>query len=83
VLYKTREISEGTVIAADGMLYCCTYTGQLSLVKPNEDSFDIVSSFKLPGEGSQHIAHPVIKDGKLYTRHINNLRVYLVASNKV
>ncbi len=35
VKYNTREISEGTVIAADGMLYCCTYSGQLSLVKPS------------------------------------------------
>ncbi len=79
VKFKTRDISEGTVISADGMLYCCTYKGQLSLVKPLEDKFDIISSFKLPGEGSEHIAHPVIRDGRLYIRHINSLRVYSIA----
>ncbi|MBC8486339.1 MAG: PQQ-binding-like beta-propeller repeat protein [Bacteroidetes bacterium] len=78
IKYNTREISEGTVIAADGMLYCCTYPGQLSLVKPTEKNFDIVSSIKLPGEGNEHIAHPVIKDGRLYIRHINSLRVYSI-----
>jgi len=79
IKYRTKEISEGTVIAADGMLYCCTYPGQLSLVKPLEENFDIVSSIKLPGEGNEHIAHPVIKDGRLYIRHINSLRVYSIA----
>jgi len=79
VKYKTKEISEGTVISAEGMLYCCTYGGKLSLVKPTETDFQIVSSFRLPGEGKEHIPHPVIKDGRLYIRHINSLRVYSLA----
>ena len=79
LLYDTREISEGTVIAADGMLYCCTYAGELSLVKPNPDNFEIVSRITLPGEDKEHIAHPVIKDGRLYIRHRDLLRVYDVA----
>ncbi|MCD4736144.1 MAG: PQQ-like beta-propeller repeat protein [Bacteroidales bacterium] len=76
VKYATREISEGTVIAADGMLYCCTYAGQLSLVRPTETEFQITSSIQLPGKGKEHIPHPVIKDGRLYIRHISSLRVY-------
>lgn len=76
LLYDTKEISEGTVIAADGMLYCCTYAGELSLVKPEEDHFRIISRIRLPGEDNQHIAHPVIKDGRLYVRYHDLLRVY-------
>lgn len=78
-IYKTRDISEGTVIAADGMLYCCTYKGELSLVKPTPEGFEVVSSFKLPGDDNEHIAHPVIDNGKLYIRHRDLLRVYSIA----
>lgn len=81
-LYSTRDISEGTVIAADGMLYCCTYKGDLSLVKPTDQGFEIISSFKLPGEDNEHIAHPVIADGKLYIRHRDLLRVYSISNEK-
>jgi len=77
--YRTREISEGTVIAAEGMLYCCTYDGKFSLVKPTKEKFDIVSTIQLPGGGKEHIAHPVIHDGHLYIRHINVLRVYSIS----
>ncbi len=82
VKYKTRDISEGTVIAADGLLYCCTYDGKLSLVNPTEDKFEIINTIQLPGGGKEHIAHPVIKDGRLYIRHINNLRVYSITDTK-
>lgn len=77
--YMTREISEGTVISAEGLLYCVTYSGNLSLVKPLEDKFEIINTIKLPGEGNEHIAHPVIYNGQLYIRHHNSLRVYDIA----
>ena len=76
VLYRTRDISEGTVIAADGMLYCCTYAGELSLVSPGDTAFQIVSKMILPGDDKEHIAHPVIHNGRLYIRHRDLLRVY-------
>ncbi len=76
MLYRTRDISEGTVIAADGMLYCCTYAGELSLVLPGDTTFHIVSKMKLPGDDKEHIAHPVIHNGRLYIRHRGLLRVY-------
>lgn len=79
LLYMTKDISEGTVIAADGMLYCATYAGQLSLVKPGEESFEIVSAITLPGDDNEHISHPVIKNGRLYIRHRDVLRVYDIA----
>jgi hypothetical protein len=70
------------VISADGMLYCCTYAGKFSLVKPVEGKFKIVSTFMLPGEDNEHIVHPVIKDGRLYIRHKSLLRVYDLAGRK-
>lgn len=79
VKYKSRKISEGTVIEANGMLYCLTYGGELSLVKPTFDGYEIVSTFQAPGIKKEHISHPVIKDGRLYVRHNNNLTVYNIS----
>jgi outer membrane protein assembly factor BamB len=79
VKYKSRKISEGTVIAADGMLYCLTYGGEFSLVKPTLDGYEVVSSFRAPGEDKEHITHPVIKNGRLYVRHKNMLTVYNIS----
>lgn len=62
--------SKGSIISADGMLYCYDENdGHLALVKASPKSFDVVSSFEITlGKGS-HWAHPAISDGVLYIRH--------------
>jgi len=77
-----KEFSPGTVISADGMIYCYTYSGDVALIRPTSEGFDIVSSFKLPGKKRDHIAHPVINDGILYLRHANSLWAYSISENK-
>ena len=71
-----KMFAPGTVIAADGMIYCYAYSGDVALIKPLPDGFEIVSNFKAPGEKRDHMAHPVIKDGRLYLRYANALMVY-------
>lgn len=82
LIYDTEEISEGTVISADGKLFCCTYNGVMSLVIPGDTAFSIKSQFELPGDGKYHIAHPVIYNGRLYVRNAGLLTVYNIAKNK-
>lgn len=81
VLFTTDKIADGTtVIADDGLLYCCTYGGKFSLVKPTENSFEVISTFQVGSRKNDHISHPVIKDGRLYVRHENTLWVYSIAA---
>ena len=77
-----KEFAPGTVISADGMIYCYSYKGDIALIKPKQNGFDIVSSFKAPGVKRDHIAHPVIDNGKLYIRYDNALMVYSISENK-
>jgi len=74
-----KDFSPGSVVTADGMIYLYAYAGDVVLVKPKPEGFDIISSFKAPGEKRDHLAHPVIKDGRLYIRYANTLVAYNIS----
>ena len=79
--YYTRTFSPGTVIYADGLLYCLSYMGDLGILEPKEDEFIVKGKIKLPKEKDIHVAHPVIKDGKLFIRYMDSLWVYSIAKS--
>ncbi len=78
VKWTSKEVSQGVVEYADGMLY--TYEGPkkgiVSLVKPNPDRFERVSSFTVTEGSKEHWAHPTIANGRLYVRHGDVLLCY-------
>ena len=76
--YTSKEIGIGTLIYADGMLYCYTQKGELALVTPDPTGFKVVSKTKVALGTEQHWAHPVIYDGILYVRHGRALVAYKV-----
>jgi len=76
---STLQIGPSSVISAEGLIYAYSYSGEVSLIKPTEKSFEIISSFMAPGKKKDHIAHPVIKDKRLYIRYANSLLVYSIA----
>jgi len=76
-MYETLWFNKGPIISADGMLYCYEEkSGNMALIKPNPEKFDVVSSFKVSGGTGPHWAHPAIFDGKLFVRHGESLMVY-------
>ncbi len=78
--YEAHWMNKGSIIAADNRLYCYEEkNGNLALVKPNPEKFDIVSTFKVEKGEGPHWAHPSIFDGKLYIRHGENLMVYKIS----
>lgn len=76
VKYVEGWESKGAIVMADGMLYCYNERGSVGLVKPNPDSFEIVSQFKIKKGSGPHWAHPFIANGKLYIRHGEVMMVY-------
>ena len=76
-LYETKWFNKGPIISADGFLYCYEEkSGNLALVRPNPEKFDVISSFKITKGEGPHWAHPAIFDGKLFVRHGESLMVY-------
>jgi len=78
IMYQVRDIAPCNVVFADGMLYCYTEKGNMALVKPNPEKFELVSSFKITLGTEQHWAHPVIHRGVMYIRHGDALMAFKV-----
>lgn len=81
--YEAQWKTKGSIIAADGMLYCYEEkTGSIALVNVQSDKFDLVSSFQIKLGKGPHWAHPVIHDGTLYIRHGQALMAYDIRARK-
>jgi outer membrane protein assembly factor BamB len=78
VKWTSKEISQGVVELADGMLY--TYEGPkkgiVSLVKPSPDGLQCAGKFTVTEGTKEHWAHPTIANGRLYIRHGDVLIAY-------
>jgi len=78
-LWTSKWYNQGSVIAADGMLYLYEEkTGHVGLVRPDPSKLDIVSEFQITKGEGPFWAHPAISNGKLYIRHGDYLMVYKI-----
>lgn len=78
LIYESKEVGNGVVIAAEGLLYAYSQRGELALIKPGGDSFTILNNIKISSGSGQHWAHPVINAGRLFVRHGNALIAYKI-----
>ena len=78
MMYSSKEIGNGVVISAEGLLYFYSQRGELALVKPGTKSFDIISETRVKMGSGQHWAHPVINKGRLFIRHGDTLIAYKI-----
>jgi outer membrane protein assembly factor BamB len=62
--WSARGPGKGSVITADGMLYCLGETGKMGLIEADPAVFRMVSLFELPKGEGRCWAHPVISDGR-------------------
>lgn len=74
--YISKMIGDGAIIFADGLYYCYSMDGRMSLVDAKPSSFNLISSFRISKGTDQHWSHPVIHDGRLYLRHGNALMAF-------
>jgi len=80
-LYEKQWHTKGSISAADGMLYCYEERGgNLALVRPTPEDFDVVSSFAITQGSGPHWTAPVIHNGVLYIRHGDVLMAFKIAA---
>jgi len=83
VMFDRGWMSKGSILFADGMLYCYEeQKGMCALVKPSPQAFDVVSSFRVPLGSGMHWAHPAICNGLLYIRHGDTLMAYDIGEQR-
>ena len=78
IKYKADGFAPSAIVYADGMLYVYSENGEMNLIKPNPEKFELVSSFKVTLGTNQHWAHPVIHQGVMYLRHGDALMAYKI-----
>ena len=71
--------NKGNIVLSDGMLYCYSERGDVAMVRPDPQKFDVVSSFRIRKGSGPHWAHLVIKNGRLYVRHGEVMMVYHIS----
>jgi outer membrane protein assembly factor BamB len=82
VMWQSKEVKQGNVIYADGMLYVYEgpKSGLVGLVKVSPEGMELAGRFTVTEGNDKHWAHPVIAGGRLYIRHGDALIAYTIAS---
>jgi outer membrane protein assembly factor BamB len=76
-MWTAQEMRKASPTYADGMLYCVSDKGTISLLKPDPERCQVVSQFELPRSNSiLCLAHPVVYGGRFYIRHWTDLYAY-------
>ena len=78
--YEARDVGKGSLTWAEGLLYFLSEHGEVLLIRPNPEKYDVICRFTLPegGEGAT-LAHPVVCGKRLYLRHGTLLYCYDLA----
>ena len=77
VKWAERSCGKCSVVYADGMLYCRSEQGLVSLVEANPQSFRLHGRFEQPERSdAPSWPHPVVADGRLYLRDQDKLLAY-------
>lgn len=82
VMWSTKEVSQGSIVYADGMLYVYEgpKKGNVYLIKASPNGFESTGAFKITKGSVNHWAHPVIANGRLYIRRGEFLFAYNIAA---
>ena len=78
-LFQSRDLKPGSFLFSDDKFFIFTDMGEVALLKPHKKGFNIISRFTIPVQpASTAFAHPVLYDGKLYIRYLENIWAYRV-----
>ena len=76
VAWKARSVSKGSLLHADGMLYCLGEGHEVALVEATSESYVERGRFKIESQGRPAWAHPVVANGRFYIRDQGQLTAY-------
>ena len=61
--------NKGSLIYGDKLFYCYNETGDVKLIKFENNKFNEISKLKIDKGTKEHFSHPVIANGTMYIRH--------------
>jgi outer membrane protein assembly factor BamB len=76
-MWEKRWYTKGSVVYADGRLYILEESrGNVGLLTPSPNGFQLVSTFQMKVGDGPYWAHPIIHNGRLYLRRGNAMNIY-------
>ncbi len=82
VVWQNRSVGKGAVSYADGHLYVRSEQGPVALVEATSNGYEEKGRFDQPQRsGRAAWSHPVIANGKLFLRDMDNLLAYDIRAN--
>jgi len=85
IKWRARSVRKGSLVYADGMLYCLGERYEVALVEANPEQYVEKGRFRIASGERPSWAHPVVANGRLYIRNGTRLTAYDVSkpeSNK-
>jgi len=68
IAWRDRSIGKGSLIYADGRLYCFSENGVVGLVEASPAGYKEVGRFRIPQDSLPTWTHPVVSGGRLFLR---------------
>ena len=82
VAWRDRSVGKGSLVYADGHLYCLSENGVVGLVEAAPEAYREKGRFRIPQDSLSTWAHPVIAGGHLYLRDQDTVYAFDVRQKK-
>jgi len=68
IAWRNRSVGKGSLVYADGHLYCFSENGVVGLVEASPVGYKEVGRFRIPQDSLPTWTHPVVSGGRLFLR---------------
>lgn len=82
IAWRDRSVGKGSLVYADGHLYCLSENGVVGLVEAAPEGYREKGRFRIPQDSLPTWAHPVVAGGRLYLRDQDVIYAYDVRQKK-
>ncbi len=82
VAWRDRSVGKGSIVYADGHLYCLSENGEVGLVEASPESYRERGRFRIPQDSLPTWAHPIIAGGRFFIRDQDTIYAFDVRQKK-
>ena len=80
--WRERSVGKGSLVYADGHLYCLSEAGVVGLVEATPEGYKEKGRFRIQQSSSPTWSHPVVAGGRLYLRDQDTIYAFDVREKK-
>ena len=82
IAWRDRSVGKGSLVYADGHLYCLSENGVVGLVEATPVGYKEKGRFRIQQQSSPTWAHPVVAGGRLYLRDQDTIYAFDVREKR-